>query len=108
MKRSLPTTNKHCLVGFQRSSFPSFQHTMQKGLNMKKIAVMATALTLCLGAVASAANIHYTLYLGKFAQGPGTYKLTARTPAGESAGIAAYSVELLGNGNSILTLNHNS
>jgi hypothetical protein len=55
------------------------------------------ALALCLGASAQAASVHYRLYTDSFAQGPGTFKLTAQVYGDDSYGLAAYGVQLVGN-----------
>jgi hypothetical protein len=58
-----------------------------------------------------AANVTFKLYLGQYAQGPGTFKLTATASQGDNFGISRYGVELVDNTNvsrGILTVNHNS
>jgi hypothetical protein len=76
---------------------------------MKRLSLIAAAIAMCVAASsANATTIHYTLYLGQYAQGPGTFKVTASTD-GDNQGIAAYSVQLVGNGGAnILTTNHDS
>lgn len=74
---------------------------------MKKFFAMALALSLCLGGAAQAATVTFKLYISQ-SGGVGSYQLRASSSPGDNFGIASYGVELVGNGTSILTANHNS
>lgn len=77
---------------------------------MKRLSVIAAAVAMCVAATsANAATVQFTLYLGQYAQGPGTFKLTAMDSTGDNFGIASYGVELVGlTATSILSANHDS
>jgi hypothetical protein len=73
---------------------------------------LAVVLALSLGAPAEAAIVWIRLYTGDNAQGPNTFKLTARVEGADAYGLASYGIQLVGNPavptGSILTVNNST